>query len=61
MSFASTQSAVAIGFTFPILGAIFVALRFYSRWHLKTPRQIDDWLCVLAWVCENAWKKRLIY
>lgn len=51
MGIASRESAIAIGFCFPIIGGILVAFRFYIRSHQKTSRQIDDWLCVPAWVC----------
>lgn len=50
MGIATRGSAIAIGFCFPIIGGILVALRFYTRWHRKTSRQIDDWLCIPAWV-----------
>ncbi len=43
-------SAIAVGFSFPIIDGIFVALRFYTRWQLKAERQLDDWLCIPAWV-----------
>lgn len=45
------QSAIAVGFGFPIIDGILVALRFYSRRQLKIERGIDDWLCIPAWVC----------
>lgn len=48
---ATTQSALAIGFCFPIIDGIFVGLRFYTRRHTKADIQIDDWLCIPAWVC----------
>ncbi|MCJ1329331.1 hypothetical protein MMC10_006010 [Thelotrema lepadinum] len=50
-SIGTDKSSLAIGFCFPVLGAVFVGLRFYTRWHLKQPREIDDWLCIPAWLC----------
>ncbi|KUI73763.1 hypothetical protein VM1G_09580 [Cytospora mali] len=47
---ATTRSALAIGFCFPIIDGILVGLRFYTRRHLKTDLQADDWLCIPAWV-----------
>ncbi|KAF2232282.1 hypothetical protein EV356DRAFT_517582 [Viridothelium virens] len=51
MGIATRESAIAIGICFPILGAILIALRFYTRWLQKVPRQVDDWLCLPAWLC----------
>lgn len=50
MGIATRGSAIAIGICFPVIGGILVALRFYVRWHQKTSRQIDDWLCLPAWL-----------
>lgn len=44
------QSATAVGFSFPIIDGILIALRFYARRKLKVERGIDDWLCIPAWV-----------
>ena len=49
-SVATKQSAIAVGFSFPIIDGIFVGLRFYTRRKLKTKYQLDDWLCIPAWV-----------
>ena len=51
MGVATRESAIAISICFPIIGGILVALRFYVRWQQKVSRQIDDWLCLPAWVC----------
>ncbi|KAI1398269.1 hypothetical protein F4819DRAFT_489753 [Hypoxylon fuscum] len=50
-SVATTKSALAVGFSFPIIDGILVALRFYTRRHLKSDLQVDDWLCIPAWLC----------
>ncbi|KAI2470512.1 hypothetical protein F4781DRAFT_175409 [Annulohypoxylon bovei var. microspora] len=50
-SVATTQSATAVGFCFPIIDGILVGLRFYTRRKLKSDRQLDDWLCIPAWMC----------
>ncbi|KAI0889451.1 uncharacterized protein GGS22DRAFT_71258 [Annulohypoxylon maeteangense] len=50
-SVGTTQSALAVGFSFPIIDGILVCLRFYTRQKLKTERQLDDWLCIPAWLC----------
>ncbi|KAI0899419.1 hypothetical protein F4806DRAFT_505819 [Annulohypoxylon nitens] len=50
-SVGTTQSAIAVGFSFPIIDGILVGLRFYTRQKLKTARQLDDWLCIPAWLC----------
>ncbi|KAI1379377.1 hypothetical protein F4677DRAFT_329486 [Hypoxylon crocopeplum] len=50
-SVGTPQSAIAVGFSFPIIDGILVALRFYTRRKLKAERQIDDWLCIPAWLC----------
>lgn len=60
MGIATRESALAIGFCFPILGGIFVALRFYTRYYQKADRQVDDWLCLPAWVCVNSAEVELI-
>ncbi|KAI1456855.1 hypothetical protein F4805DRAFT_458249 [Annulohypoxylon moriforme] len=50
-SVGTTQSAIAVGFSFPIIDGILVGLRFYTRQKLKTERELDDWLCIPAWLC----------
>ncbi|KAI2619635.1 hypothetical protein GGR54DRAFT_121199 [Hypoxylon sp. NC1633] len=50
-SVATTSSALATGFSFPIIDGILVGLRFYTRRHMKAGLQIDDWLCIPAWLC----------
>lgn len=50
MGIGTRESAIAIGFTFPIIGASLIALRFYIRWHQKSSVGIDDWLCLPSWV-----------
>ncbi|KAI1094215.1 hypothetical protein F5B19DRAFT_70398 [Rostrohypoxylon terebratum] len=50
-SVGTPQSAIAVGFAFPIIDGILVGLRFYTRQKLKTARQLDDWLCIPAWFC----------
>jgi hypothetical protein len=47
---ATTGSATATGFCFPIIGGILVALRFLTRYYHNVERYIDDWLCLAAWV-----------
>lgn len=47
---ATTQSALAVGFSFPVIDGILVGLRFYIRRHMKADIQIDDWFCIPAWV-----------
>lgn len=49
-SVGTRQSAIAVGFSFPIIDGILVILRFYARRQLKVNRGIDDWLCIPAWV-----------
>ena len=50
VAFGSNASVTATGILFPILGAVFIALRFYSRRLHKAPLGFDDWLCLPAWV-----------
>ncbi|KAF2184878.1 hypothetical protein K469DRAFT_708651 [Zopfia rhizophila CBS 207.26] len=50
-SVGTPQSAIAVGFSFPIIDGILVALRFYARQQLKVERGVDDWLCIPAWLC----------
>ncbi|KAI0024307.1 hypothetical protein F4780DRAFT_776121 [Xylariomycetidae sp. FL0641] len=49
----TTQSALAVGFSFPIIDGILVSLRFYTRSRLQSDRhfELDDWLCIPAWCC----------
>lgn len=46
----TTQSALAVGFCFPIIDGVLVGIRFYTRRHMKADLQTDDWLCIPAWV-----------
>ncbi|KAI1104563.1 hypothetical protein F4804DRAFT_185593 [Jackrogersella minutella] len=50
-SVGTTPSAIAVGFSFPVINGIIICLRFYTRRKLKTERQLDDWLCIPAWLC----------
>ncbi|KAI1631589.1 hypothetical protein F4809DRAFT_653925 [Biscogniauxia mediterranea] len=45
------ESAIAVGFSFPIIDGILIGLRFYTRQNLGVKYQLDDWLCIPAWLC----------
>lgn len=57
MGIATRGSVLAIGFCFPVICGILVAIRFYVRWHQKVSWWIDDWLCLPAWVWVEIWQK----
>lgn len=63
--YTTTASVIFISIFFPILGGIFVALRFYTRAKANTAFWWDDWLCIPALVCirstfHSVWFKVLI-
>ncbi|KAI0478033.1 hypothetical protein F4859DRAFT_45436 [Xylaria cf. heliscus] len=49
-SVGTNESAVAVGISFPIIDGILVGLRFFTRRYTKSDLQIDDWLCIPAWL-----------
>ncbi|KAI0396112.1 hypothetical protein F5Y17DRAFT_136865 [Xylariaceae sp. FL0594] len=49
-SVGTNESAIAVGISFPIIDGILVALRFYTRRQTKTKLEVDDWLCIPAWL-----------
>ncbi|KAI1822699.1 hypothetical protein F4861DRAFT_550600 [Xylaria intraflava] len=49
-SVGTDQSAIAVGISFPIIDGILVILRFYTRRYTRSDLQIDDWLCIPAWL-----------
>ena len=46
----SVQSTLAIAIVLPLLDAIIVALRFYTRKSQNLPLQSDDWFTLAALV-----------
>jgi hypothetical protein len=52
------DNAIAIGYCFPIIGAILTLLRFYSRRTRNARLSIDDWLTIPAWVSRRLLLRR---
>ncbi|KAI9148250.1 hypothetical protein HJFPF1_12078 [Paramyrothecium foliicola] len=59
--YATPGSVIFISIFFPILGAICVALRFYTRAKAKSALWWDDWLCIPALALELALAGLLIW
>lgn len=49
--YVTSEEIYAVSIILPLLGIIFVLLRFYARILQKTPTGIDDWLLLPALVC----------
>ena len=55
-SLISKSSNLGMGFSFPIITAILIGLRFYVRKLRGAPKMADDWLTIPAWVCRSHFK-----
>lgn len=49
-SLISKSSNLGMGFSFPIITALLIGLRFYVRKLRGAPKMADDWLTIPAWV-----------
>ena len=49
--YVTTGEIYAVSIVLPLLGFVFVLLRFYSRVYKKSSTGVDDWLMLLALVC----------
>lgn len=50
MGYANPTAIVVVSVLFPLIGAVAVALRFYTRHYMRAKPTLDDWLIVPAWL-----------